>query len=332
MLLAVNYHYVRPRFENPYPGIHGIGPDELQEQLELLGEQATFVSAEDVLAAVHGDRKLPDRALLVTFDDGLREQAEHACPVLDELGIPAVFFINTAPIDEGTISTVHKIHLLRGYTPPDEVAEAFQTAAQEMGIGFDLDEAPDQVAREKYPLDEPDQARLKYLLNFTLDRDDRIQLVDRVFEATRNREEARISRELYMEPEQIRQLAEAHHVGTHAHEHLPLAHLGSGEIEHQIRASRRLLERWTGQAVHAMSYPYGSRSACAHPVDAIARKLGVRFAFTMETAGNHDLEAPLKLARLRNNELPGGSDPLWDLEDLYESIPERTWPSKQEAS
>src|SRR5205807_2449139 len=96
-LIAVNYHYVRPQYAQSFPGIHGITPAILETQLQLLGRVGEFVGASRIWDAVRGDAPLPPRALLVTFDDGLREQVDNALPILDRLGIPAVYFVNTCP-------------------------------------------------------------------------------------------------------------------------------------------------------------------------------------------------------------------------------------------
>ena len=104
MLVAVNFHYIRPAFDFPYPGIHGISPEQFASQLKLCGAIGRFVSGAELRAAVEGQRALADPALIVTFDDGLREQFDHAWPILRELEIPAIFFINTLPIATGTIS------------------------------------------------------------------------------------------------------------------------------------------------------------------------------------------------------------------------------------
>src|SRR5205823_7871916 len=107
MLIVVNYHYVRPTYDLPYPGVHGVTPAQLEAQLRLLATVAEFVSGQQVREAVRGTGRLPPRAILVTFDDGLREQFEHGVPVLRRLGIPAVFFVNTHPIASATVSSVH---------------------------------------------------------------------------------------------------------------------------------------------------------------------------------------------------------------------------------
>lgn len=51
------------------------------------------VSLQDVLDARRGQRRLPPRALLVTFDDGWADNADHALPELQRAGVPALLFV-----------------------------------------------------------------------------------------------------------------------------------------------------------------------------------------------------------------------------------------------
>src|SRR5262249_49875913 len=43
--------------------------------------------------------RLPRRAVVVTFDDGYRDNYEHAWPILCTYGIPATFFVVTGALD-----------------------------------------------------------------------------------------------------------------------------------------------------------------------------------------------------------------------------------------
>jgi peptidoglycan/xylan/chitin deacetylase (PgdA/CDA1 family) len=324
MLIAVNFHYVRPVFDAPYPGIHGITPARFGSQLELLGKAGQFVSGSDILDAIHGTRRLPERSLVVTFDDGLREQYEHAVPVLRRLGIPALFFVNTRPIETGTVSSVHKIHQLRSQVAPGEFTERLIAAAADHGIALTSKGDADKGI-EHYKYDTPEAARLKYLLNFTLSAADRDALVEVLFDDIFGTREAMMSRELYMGREQIAELAREGSIGTHAHEHLPLGLLSREEAGRQLAQSVRLLDEWTGRRPFALSYPYGSREASSPQVAAAAAEQGIELAFTMERAANRDLAAPLHLARFDNNDLPGGKAARFELEEMFGAAPVRTW-------
>src|SRR5436853_162197 len=140
MLIVATYHYVRPSFDFLHAGIHGITPSALETQLCLLNTLGEFVSAQQVLAAARGDGPLPERALLVTFDDGLREQVDCALPVLDRVGIPAVFFVTTAPLARHIVNSVHQIHLLRAYTPPAQLRAVLYEETRRQGIAVQVGE------------------------------------------------------------------------------------------------------------------------------------------------------------------------------------------------
>ena len=70
------------------------------------------VGLNDVLARVKHGTPLPRRAFLLTFDDGFREMAEVVAPILKVKGVPAVFFVNSAFIDNRELCMHQKIALL----------------------------------------------------------------------------------------------------------------------------------------------------------------------------------------------------------------------------
>jgi peptidoglycan/xylan/chitin deacetylase (PgdA/CDA1 family) len=51
------------------------------------------ISLDDALEGLGGRRELPPRAVVLTFDDGYRNFAEHAAPVLLRHGFPATVFL-----------------------------------------------------------------------------------------------------------------------------------------------------------------------------------------------------------------------------------------------
>ncbi len=68
--------------------------DELAQTVAFAKEHYTLVRLEEVLEARRRATPLPPRPLLVTFDDGWADNEEHALPVLDALGAPAVVFVS----------------------------------------------------------------------------------------------------------------------------------------------------------------------------------------------------------------------------------------------
>lgn len=323
MLISAAFHYVRPSFEQPFPAIFGVTPAQFRAQLTELAKYAGFISQDALRRAVVGDFPLPERAWLVTLDDGLREQYEHAWPVLQELGIPAIFFVNPGPVRDGSVALVHKIHLLRSYVRP-AVLEAALTE-QAASIGLLLPDVSEVRAVAHYRYDEPSVAKLKYLLNFGFGESDRQVLVDALFAELIDRTEAEISRDLYMSPAQIAELAAHDAVGSHTFAHRSMGSLTEEDMARDISLSLELLGAWCGRPIDSLSYPYGSREACPPAVGRIAASGGVRFAFTMERAGYRSSDDPYFIPRAAANDLPGGRSPRWDGATIFGRMGSSAW-------
>lgn len=324
MLIAVNYHYCRPTFEYPFPGVHGITPTELEQQLRLLGSVGEFVTPMQVRRAVRGEMALPERALLVTFDDGFREQFEFALPVLERAGVDALFFVNPTPIARQTVSTVHKIHLLSAHLSPGRVWTMIETEGERQRVNVERD-GRQAAALKQYPYDIAESAELKYLLNVVLGERERARLVAACFVAAFGSDEPVISRDLYLTVDQVRELGVRGLLGTHGDEHIIFAGLSPREVKDRLVASIGKLSDWSGQAPFALSYPYGSYDCCSPRAAAGAIGAGLEFAFTGERAINSDLQRPFHLARFDCNDVAGGRHALFEAETMFERAPTAQW-------
>src|SRR3989344_4145108 len=91
-LLIVTYHYIDdPRKYKA--GIYPVAPEVFKIQMEKISRTHKFISEEDLLALTSDVRPFVGNLCLATFDDGLASQARFAAPILEELNIPAVFFV-----------------------------------------------------------------------------------------------------------------------------------------------------------------------------------------------------------------------------------------------
>ena len=308
MLLAVNFHYVQPEAGYPYPGIYPVTPEGLARQLAELGRHLEFVGGQDLTAAVTAGRSLPERGCVVTFDDGLQEQGTHALPVLERLGIPAIFFVCTGPLVERRALAVHKMHWLTATRPPEAFRALAQETAGRLGLTLDPDRVDEAVAARQYLYDTAPARRLKFFLNHVLPFETFAWLTDAMFAEVA--EEDAFCRDWYMTPEQVAALAREHTVGSHAHRHSPLAALTPGARREELVRSRRLLEELTGVPVTLVSYPYGGPTAVSRALAESAAACGYAAGFSMERSLNWSLADPLLLARLSTNDAPGGRSPL----------------------
>ncbi|MBM3188705.1 MAG: polysaccharide deacetylase family protein [Chloroflexi bacterium] len=78
-----------------------VPPDRLEEHLQYLrGAGYTGITLHDLALALQTGHPLPDRPIVLTFDDGHRDHYTHALPLLQRHGFVATFFLITAYIDE----------------------------------------------------------------------------------------------------------------------------------------------------------------------------------------------------------------------------------------
>lgn len=312
VLLAVNYHYVSAREEGGR-AIFPVSVSTLEEQVEALGRTYEFVSRDQLLAAVEGGTALPEQGCMVGFDDGLRTQFELALPVLERLGVPAVFFISGRPHAERRALHVHRVHALREMLSEEDFAALLDRHMAAAGIS--APPVPDSDARTMYRYDGPYAARVKYLLNVALERTASERVVEAMFAEVGPGEQA-FCQDLYMSDEQVREL-EARHgaTGAHGYDHHPFASLDPVLKGADMARGADALRAITGSVPRMISYPYGSAAAVDRSVAVAAGRLGFRVGFTMERALNRSLLEPLLLARVDTNDAPGGRRPLLEIRD-----------------
>lgn len=320
MILVVNYHYIRKDYTQPYPAIFGVTPEGFRKQLEELSKFGTFISQSDLKDRITAQNPPdPEKVeFLITFDDGLREQFEEALPVLNHMGIPAVFFVNSVNFEDNCFSLVHQLHLLRAQIRADELVHQITS---HHGIKLNTDETDKAISHYRY--DQPETAKLKYLLNFKLKLEDQQKLANALFPKYFPESE-KLHKQLYMSKDQLIKLAGTGYLGSHSHRHIPLGLHSESEIAADIRKSRTYLEDLTGTRIDGIAYPYGSREATGHHAAREAAAAGMLFGFTTERAAIFDWNEPLLLPRFNCNDLPGGKSNLYN-ELTVHSIPRAQW-------
>jgi peptidoglycan/xylan/chitin deacetylase (PgdA/CDA1 family) len=91
-LAVLTFHRVAPP-AGAVPGLLSATPDGFARLLDLLAEQFRVVTIDAVIERQRGRAGLPPGSLLLTFDDGYRDLADHAWPALVERGLPATLFV-----------------------------------------------------------------------------------------------------------------------------------------------------------------------------------------------------------------------------------------------
>jgi peptidoglycan/xylan/chitin deacetylase (PgdA/CDA1 family) len=90
------YHRVIPRAqalaEGEEPGMY-VTPDTFARHMQWLRECFDVVSLQQWVGRARNGESLPSKACAITFDDGWRDNFDHAFPVLQDTGTPATVFV-----------------------------------------------------------------------------------------------------------------------------------------------------------------------------------------------------------------------------------------------
>lgn len=92
------YHYIRVN-PNPKDKIGfslSVTPQDFAKQMDYLREHGfNTISLDELYFALHGQRDLPKRPIIITFDDGYADLYRNAYPVLKDRGFKATSFVIT---------------------------------------------------------------------------------------------------------------------------------------------------------------------------------------------------------------------------------------------
>jgi peptidoglycan/xylan/chitin deacetylase (PgdA/CDA1 family) len=320
MLIVANYHYIREDFTAPFPSIFGLTPLQFKAQLEQLARFGEFISQDELLN--YRDKSLDKNYFLISFDDGLREQYELAKPILEAMGIPYIFFINTSNFSDKKVSLVHKIHLLRSQVAPKTLLRELKTVS--------VSEKEKKAAILHYNYDTKENAILKYFLNFKLSLEEQEAFVEPLF--LKVFDEDKVANDLYFSETMLQELSRKGVLASHSHRHLPLGRIEASEIKKEMQNTQNLFLEKFGQKAQALSYPYGSKDSCEGIKDFL-QEAGFKLGFTMERAANTSLERDsLLLGRYDCNDLPGGKNDLFKNQNPFEKAKKRKWHTDESSS
>jgi len=85
---------------------------QFHHDLDIIVRKFTPLSLAGFLAHLKSGNALPDKAFLLTFDDGFRQIYDIVAPILLRKGIPATFFINSRFTDNDDLCYQHKASLM----------------------------------------------------------------------------------------------------------------------------------------------------------------------------------------------------------------------------
>ncbi len=268
--LILTFHHVRPPELGDYApnALLSITPAFLDRTLQLLKKIGFELISLDDLPARLADEDAASPFAVLTFDDGYRDNVEHAAPILARHGAPWTLFVTAAFADgrgrlwwielERAIGRLERVRL------PHAGIDLPARDAEEKNAAFDI------VYRHLRA--GPEEVLLQSIAG--LCREAGIAVGD-------------LARELCLTWNELRDLSRDARVsfGAHTLSHPMLAKHDSAFATREIAASAERLSAELGRPVRHLSYPVGDPTSAGLREFAIARQLG--FATAVTTRPGH---------------------------------------------
>lgn len=206
-----------------------IEPNEFANQLKILKKYFNIITFDDIDLIVNKKIKNP---LMITFDDGLRDSYEIALPILKNLGLKAVFYLNTIYLkDENQVLWTHNLYILNKIMDFKKIVKYFGKQS----------ETPINNMRDLFKY-------IKSKYNF--------EEVRKILDQLNKLNDLSFDNNLYIKEKEIKSLINNNMcIGSHGYSHFYLTKID--DIAEEINESKTLLEKISGTKIISFAYPFG---------------------------------------------------------------------------
>jgi peptidoglycan/xylan/chitin deacetylase (PgdA/CDA1 family) len=286
---AITYHGVLPegyRVCDPQQDGSLVTAENFRSQLRLLKECYRVVWPEQVRDWAVDGKALPELAILLTCDDGLRNGLTSMTPILREENLSCLFFVLGSSVAENAqMLWYEELYLL-------------MLAARAGHYSFDFPgvtvELVDRTRRRLAwwnlvkKLSQYDQgARIRFIETARLEFE-----LSEGWNAGCWNSEAQRQRFSLLTGDELRQLVDlGMSIGSHTLNHPILSQQTSHEVWKEISESRGLLEKAVGKPVWALAYPFGDPASVTTREMQMAEQAGFQCAF-MNVGGGFGAQLP----------------------------------------
>jgi peptidoglycan/xylan/chitin deacetylase (PgdA/CDA1 family) len=258
-----------------------VSPVAFENALQFVRRHYVPVSLDDILSN-YGGHGLPSRSILVTFDDAYASVVEVAAPLCKKYGIPAIFFVNAAFIDNLRLAPDNLVCYVANRIGMKAVNAAIRAVPGLENVT--ADNLADVFGIVLPPLSLKDR---ELFLNALY----RLAAVEQELLAK--------DANLYLTSGQLRELATfGIEIGNHTYTHPHCRSLSDAELAAEIGENKIALEAISGRPVRSFSQPYGSSQDLTDAVQCELRRSGHKAVFLSESVANQENADLLHLDRV----------------------------------
>lgn len=265
-----------------------------EKVLTVLKNYFQFVSLDDAVAMIAGEKPAKPYCAVLTFDDGYKNNVTTALPVLQKYHLPATFFLPTSFIGSNKVFWFDALD----YTTQHCTTKPFDLSIGEDSFSFDMknrQEMKEQFRRFLYQYNHSQSNDLSWQTDI-LSQIDSWQIDSGLDYSSILNHDPRTAKMTWMDVEEA--YASGVSIGSHSVGHLKLGTLDNPQIKEQLQHSKEDIESHLKTQCDYVSYPNGNYN---DRVVQIAAECGYKAALTTEIGLN---AIGCDLYRLRRVSLP----------------------------
>jgi peptidoglycan/xylan/chitin deacetylase (PgdA/CDA1 family) len=227
----------------------------------------TPVDRDQLQAIVHEGRPCPNRAVVVTFDDGYREDLLRVRPVLERFGIRPIVFLPTDYIGTKRRFWWDRIGVCVATTTRRSIRlDNSEPAEHPLDTPADRDTVVARLLTQAKPLP-------------AAERDEMISQLERDLDVG---DTSVASRPRVVSWDEVRELRSTYDFDAHTRSHPVLSTLSASEARDELVGAKAVIEEELGASCQTMAIPYGGASDYSEETLRIAEAAGYAMVFTLE--------------------------------------------------
>lgn len=307
--VLMGHNVGHPAATDYLPGHMKLAEKRLERLLRFLTSAGYRTITLGAMAESLAAGEVPKDAVVLTFDDGYRDNHDILLPILKRHNATATVFVQTGPM-KGRLNWLHHSFWVLHKVGPQRLGGLISDAIDKAHLRDDLSRLPADPVAAEY--------QLKRLLKYEVAAEDRDRILARIF-AEQGGDDGELAASVYLDPDQCRALdAAGIELGAHTVNHLILSSLEPGRQRKEIEGSLRDLQSWLGHEVTSFAYPYGRTwDYDAHTLK-ILSELGFRCAITAMPGLNDPSTPPMELRRIACCDDSSLADVLCEVDGVYE--------------
>ena len=121
-LTIVTYHFVRKKNSNIiFKNLKYLHINKFKKQIYFFKRNYNFIDPNFLELYKSGNKRLPNKPILLTFDDGYKDHFKYVFPILKKNNIKAIFFPITSTLNRSKIIQANIIQLLLSIVSFDKI-------------------------------------------------------------------------------------------------------------------------------------------------------------------------------------------------------------------